>query len=147
MISFFDFPSAVRRLASARVSGQRRRRLTAIMCRARLAWRSPPGLRRFWTRLPDGIAAMTILERRRVALIITTAVLAPPVGAALWLGLNTRALTEPTASGAGTGSAGGRSTDPDDDSVAPQVARGLLRVPHGRVAAVALVCLSARDAK
>jgi O-antigen ligase len=55
-----------------------------------------------------GIVAMAILDRQRVALIITTAVLALPIGAALWLGLTSRTLTEPTASGAGGGSAGTR---------------------------------------
>ena len=59
MISFFDSPSAVRRPAYARVGGWELIRVNTIRHSAWLACRSPPGLSRCRTVLPEdaGIGA------------------------------------------------------------------------------------------
>ena len=53
MASSFDLPSAILRPTKAWVFLSVRSRLIAIMCRARLAWRSPPRLSRCRLVLPD----------------------------------------------------------------------------------------------
>jgi hypothetical protein len=52
MVSSLDLPSAILRAAKAWVASWVRSRLMAIMCSARLAWRSQPRLRR----VPAGLA-------------------------------------------------------------------------------------------